>query len=400
MRKHLLFLILIATSLFRNECSSQVWQPLNNYPATGRDDGSVFVIGNYAYCGLGNAAGFGPSSDFYRFDIASQLWSNYTVTPLPAIGRQYCSSFSYSQYGYILGGADANWQASNLVWRYDTVSNSWSQKTSIPDSVQGSVCFFINNKAFLCGGRDRNNACTGKVWQYDPVTDTWLQKNYMPKGGRWRASGTALNNKGYLLFGADSSGHFSNKLFEYDPIPDTWTMIDSFPGIGRTYASAFNANNQLTFAFGIDSANVVYNDCHFYNPSLHQWQTGAPLPSFGRKGCMPFSSGISIFITAGIDGSSNRLVQTWMAGLNNSVKNYENSNAYLQVFPIPASNKLNIYCSDLKVSDVIEIFDATGKTLRKFLNPVPARTELDISDLPAGMYFVKVRDHVSKIVKE
>jgi N-acetylneuraminic acid mutarotase len=232
---------------------SQNWQQLPNFPAAGRDDGSVFIIGNNVYCGLGNASGVGPSTDFHKFNPLNDTWPAIAVASLPTIGRQYCCSFSYNNYGYIIGGIDANWQASNLVWRYDTATNNWSPKTSVPDSVQGAVCFFINNKAYICGGRDRNNNCTKKVWEYDVINDTWLQKNNMPQGGRWRASGTVINNKGYLVFGADSANKFSNKLFEYNPIGDTWMLVDSFPGLGRTYASAFNANNLFVIALGIDS---------------------------------------------------------------------------------------------------------------------------------------------------
>src|SRR5277367_6740857 len=126
--------IILLISLLAHTLFSQNWQQLPDLPAMGRDDGSVFIIGNNVYCGLGNN-GYGPATDFYRFNPLMDTWPSYTVTSLPAIGRQYCSSFSYSNYGYIMGGVDANWQASNLVWRYDTVTNSWAQKTSIPDSV-------------------------------------------------------------------------------------------------------------------------------------------------------------------------------------------------------------------------------------------------------------------------
>src|ERR1700741_928856 len=51
------------------------WQQLPNFPAAGRDDGSVFIIGTTAYCGTGNAAGIGASTDFYKFNLLTDTWA-------------------------------------------------------------------------------------------------------------------------------------------------------------------------------------------------------------------------------------------------------------------------------------------------------------------------------------
>lgn len=146
--------MLVLSLLFSSAGFAQGWQQLPDFPAAGRDDGSAFIIGNKVYGGLGNALGVGPSADLYRFDAGADMWSTYTVASLPALGRQYCSAFSWQGYGYVVGGVDASWLATNEVWRYDTLTNSWSQKTSVPDSLFGAQCFFINNKAYVCGGRD------------------------------------------------------------------------------------------------------------------------------------------------------------------------------------------------------------------------------------------------------
>jgi N-acetylneuraminic acid mutarotase len=370
---------------------SQNWQQLPGFPAAGRDDGSVFIIGNNVYCGLGNAFGIGPSTDFYRFNPVNDTWTTYTVSSLPALGRQYCCSFAYNNFGYVVSGVDANWNATNQVWRYDTTTNNWQQKTSMPDSVQGAACFFINNKTYICGGRNQANQCTKNVWEYDVINNSWLKKNNMPDGGRWRASAAVINNKGYLIFGADASGKFSNKLFEYDAGLDVWTLIDSFPGQGRTYTSMCAVNNLLVTALGIDSANSVYNDCHIYDISAHQWINQNPLPSFGRKGCMAFAFNNAMYITAGIDGTNNRLTETWKAGNINAIGNHIQKNISLNISPIPATEEIKFSIEEVLCENIeINITNAYGKVFFQDIGKAQSGT-INISDFSNGIYFFRVK---------
>ena len=380
---------------------SQNWQQLPGFPAAGRDDGSTFIIGNNVYCGLGNAFGIGPSTDFYKFNPLTDTWPVSSVASLPAIGRQYCSSFSYLSYGYVIGGVDANWFATNEVWRYDTVTNNWMQKTQVPDSVFGAVCFFINNKAYVCGGRDQNNQCTKKVWEYDIINNTWAQKNNMPGGGRWRASGAVINNKGYLVFGADSLGKFSNKLFEFDAGIDSWNLIDSFPGMGRTYASAGAVNNFLVIALGIDSNNAVYNDCHLYDINSHQWINQNSLPSFGRKGCMAFTFNNNFYLAAGIDVSNTRLIETWKASTINAIKESDNSD--FVIYPNPANTIMNLEFgikNGMQATKyMVRVTNIIGEEIKSLrLKIVPGKTEIDISNLDNGIYFLSAGSSKQKII--
>jgi len=366
---------------------SQSWQQLANLAAAARDDGSAFVIGNNVYCGLGNAQGIGPATDFYRFDPLNDIWSSYAVAPLPAPGRQYCSSFSYNQYGFVLGGIDANWNATNEVWRYDTTGNTWLQRTSMPDSLFGSLCFCINNKAYVCGGRDQNNQGSRKVWEYDVINDNWLPKNDMPFGPRWRSSGAVINNKGYLAFGADSMNIFSNKLYEYDPTGDSWLLLDSFPAQGRTYAVGGAVNNFLVLGLGIDSANLVYNDFYLYDVVAKQWLLQAPLPSAGRKGCISFVHNGNLYITTGMDGALNRLAETWKVSNINSIADHSNIQK-LDIYPNPASDHVMIELPGTTAALIIS--NTMGEAVLKLPGPLEGKIELDVSNLSGGIYFLKL----------
>lgn len=359
---------------------AQSWQQQPAFPGAARDDGSAFVVGDRVYCGLGNAAGAGPTNDFYCFDAVSGTWPAAAVASLPGLGRQYACSFAEGGYGFIAGGVDFNWNATDEVWRYDTTSNSWLQRASLPDSVQGASCFFINGKAYLCGGRNQANACVDKVWEYDVANDSWQQKNNMPGGGRWRASAAVINNRGYLVFGADSTGASSNKLFEYDAAVDQWTLIDSFLGQGRTYAACGAVNSFFAVGLGLDPAGSVHNDFYLYDVNGKQWIAQAALPSFGRKGCMSFTHNGNFYFTTGMDGSLSRLTETWKAGNLNAIEIFKPP-AEISLWPNPAGDFLSLEAAfDLKV------LTAAGVEVLALKNA----KEIDVRQLPAGIYFLKI----------
>jgi hypothetical protein len=83
----------------------------------------------------------------------------------------------------------------------------------------------------------------------------------------------------------------------------------------------------------------------------------------------------------------------------------------LRVFPNPTKGELSIGMCDLKyeISDMryeicdIEIFDVYGRTVSN-LKPKISNLKIDISDFPAGIYFVKITTNsgvfTKKIVKE
>ena len=75
----------------------------------------------------------------------------------------------------------------------------------------------------------------------------------------------------------------------------------------------------------------------------------------------------------------------------------------LQIFPNPANDKLRIKSGELRIEN-IEIFDVFGKLQLTSLRAEPFLIELDIANLPSGLYFLKVymKDGViaKKFVKE
>ena len=66
------------------------------------------------------------------------------------------------------------------------------------------------------------------------------------------------------------------------------------------------------------------------------------------------------------------------------------------IYPNPANDVLNIQLGDSQSN--VEIFNSLGQVVRRYEN-VSGDMQINIADLNAGMYFVKVNENVTKIVK-
>lgn len=390
--KNILFLfVFLSENLF-----SQTWQQLADFPATERDDGTAFVIGNKAWCGTGFKTGWIVTNDMYVLDMNTDTWSTATAMQ-PGTERQYACAFSNNSVGYIFGGQDQNGTALNDLWAFDTIIGNWQQKTSLPDTgLAGACCFKINGIAYIIGGSNSGNNASNRVWSYNIGSDTWLQKSNMSFGGRWRASATELNGKGYLIFGKDQNGRFCKELYEYDPINDTWTQISSFPLIGRSYSAFNTVAGELFVIAGIDTNNLCYNDLWKFDTGTLQWQQQTVMPTFTRKGGICFNSTNAIYYTTGIDQQNNRLKETWKVSNPTKIDEPEKDPS-VKIFPNPADcyfeTKTNVACR-------IELYNLFGE---KILDKnISEKEKIYVETLNDGVYLlcktVKSQKHILKLI--
>jgi len=77
----------------------------------------------------------------------------------------------------------------------------------------------------------------------------------------------------------------------------------------------------------------------------------------------------------------------------------ENSILQIEVYPNPTTGKLKIENGELKIENV-EIFDIYGKNLTPHTSYLSPHTSLDISNFPAGIYFIKIQTSVGEVVKK
>ncbi len=377
----------LLTILFSINLSAQTWTQLPNFSSNERDDAVAFVIGNKAYCGSGLSSWFTAFGDFRVLDMNTEQWSSISALP-NGEHRQYATGFSGGGKGYVFGGVSGSKFYRNVL-EYNPLLDTWTTKTSLPDSgISGAAGFMINDVAYVVCGRTAQKQATNTIWAYDIINDSWQQKANFPFGNRWRASGASLNGKGYLIFGADSVNNLQNGFYEHDPVLDSWTPLPSFPGLGRNYSSLTAISGQLVVLGGIDSAGVYQNDLWRYNPVSQIWYQQKSLPCKGRKGGLAFTNGTALYYTTGIDSNSTRLNETWKCK-NPVIGLAKNDLLKFEIYPNPVKDLLRFDFEKLRnASAEIKIFNQLGTLV---METTLDNHVIDLSSLIAGIYILDIR---------
>lgn len=264
---------------------SAQWLQKANFPGTSKAKSTAFTIGNKIYV-MGGVDNFSNIlKDFWEYDIPSDSWTQKPNFPGPE--RYGATSFVLNNKGYIaIGGNDFGYL--DDLWEYDPLTGNWNQKTGLPagspqheNQRTESWSFVVNNKAYLGGGEGfvfgpngTSNIAFYDIWEYNPVTDTWMQKSDIPDFiGRDMSVAGSVNNKGYVGLGCNVQQNINRQSFwEYDPSTDTWTSKSNFPSIYTTDAGSFVLNSELYVVGGVRFNPVgLSGQFYKYEPVTDTW---------------------------------------------------------------------------------------------------------------------------------
>lgn len=378
-------LLLFLTSL---DSFCQSWEQIQNFPGTPRDDGSVFVIGNKAYCGLGLDNGFNCTGDFHVFDGSTLNWS--LSQPLP-IGeeRQYANSCSWNGKGYIFGGIACGGSYLNDVWVFDPLTSIWTSGPVLPDLGRaGAVDFIIDDTLYIVGGKNLSGIIS-EVWALDLTNNSWTQKNTYPGNGIWRGLSFSRNGMAYAGLGKNnlnSQTEFNTTIFSYDPSFDNWTVMPDVGLSPRCYlASAMKDSLVLIFG-GVDQSNTILNSFHRLDVDAWTLTSLTDFPSSARKGVMSFLLNDLFYIATGVSQTA-RLNETWRIGQILAIDNELNNQVL--VYPNPCSKKCTIEFGMVN-SDVLILYSLDGRVVEKYDIKGQVSIEIDADELESGTYIIRV----------
>lgn len=159
---------------------TDVWTQKTDFPGTARQAANAFVLNDQVYVGMGAATvGAGTAiffNDLYRYDPATDSWTQ--MASLPALPRASSYRFSSCELAFIVGGIGFDSLGVQDVftdmWRYDAVSDAWSQLPDFPGvSMNTGSSFNISSSGFVgFGGTGFQPASwipdtlTGEFWEY------------------------------------------------------------------------------------------------------------------------------------------------------------------------------------------------------------------------------------------
>lgn len=198
------------------------------------------------------------------YNFTTNTWS--TGTPGGATGASP-AVWGVGSKVYVLGGTSK----ANTLSIYTPATDSWETKSisSLPGTQRDGIAVTsINNSIYFCGGRV-GSVNTNALWRYDTLTDAWTQLANCPVS-LTNAALVAIDNM--LYFGTGWNGTSTvNVLYRYDVANNTWSQMASC-SIARQYAGYAAINGKMYVCQGGMGGNVRTPSIEIYDPVTNSWE--------------------------------------------------------------------------------------------------------------------------------
>lgn len=245
-----------------------------------------------------------------------------------------------------------------------------------------------------------------------------------------------LNPKRFTWFFGDGTTsndiHPSHVYNETDKYKVSLFMLDSINGFGcrSTYTDSIDVEVlcKAHYNIAIDSSQkfkiYLINNSSDYSTHHYSWNFGDGDSSTGRTTKHEYSSFGKYEVCLKITDTDLNCISTFCDSLgldSNSVllrgsfilevldqsaigidENEELSK--ISVFPNPSKSYLNIDLMHMNQRTNLSLFDISGKVLIRTEGEINSIVQLDLEQLPSGMYFLKIEDHnnnwiIKKIIR-
>ncbi len=234
--------------------ASNTWTSKSLIPPYSRKAPSSFVIGHKGYIGLGISGSNPNLSDFYFYQPNRNEWLNIEKS-FPGQAREYSSSFSLNNCGYIIGGQFTDglleYKSLSDAWKYENTNDTWNWKsiTPFPVPIHEALTFVYNNKAFVgLGSSSKPGSYTyyDKIWMYNPDADSWNVVATVPGEFNYKNGGitgaTVVDDYAYIIDG-------NNRIWTLNLNNYEWSKKSEMT-IPKAYS-----DNQCMFAYKNESKN-------------------------------------------------------------------------------------------------------------------------------------------------
>ena len=273
----------------------QPWTRLNDPPFGPRSEMIVFSINERIFVGGGQT----PQAwvfDFWEYIPASDTWTQ--KTPIPNFYSD-ATTFSTNLKGYII--------TQNEVLAYDPDLDQWTTAGSYPISSYGHSAFFVKGKAYITGGSRYSGTplWLNSTYRFNEGSNTWtLMANY-PSNTTIQGIGFAIDSKGYVGLGKEDQVEVP-RLFSYDPSTNLWQEEVNLTGIVSSFkrcrASSFVLNGKAYFGTGDHCfffPEIHFNDFYEFTPETSTIRYLGNLPGPQRSFAYSFSHGGFGFLGGG-----------------------------------------------------------------------------------------------------
>lgn len=366
------------------------WSQLPDFPGTPRDDAAAFTVAGKIYVGTGREVGFGYTNDWFCFDPAVESWS--AISSMPASGRQYCSTFTIADTGFVFGGTGEA-GANSELWAYHPETDQWVQKASLPDEARYACVstWIYYQDALVATGMLASGVPTNEAWKYRSFDDTWEPLSPVPGPARHRAACFESGGGMAILGGADSAFNALNDAWWYPGFFETgeWYASDDLPA--PRYGADASGNSVYVLTCGASDGTVFHAETW---KQLNGWEAAPVFEGGTRRGGVgagilgPQLWASAFYFGLGLDGTFARRNDWWRLDVPVGVDEAEPESTF-SIFPIPANDVITVQLYPTAGASELIVTTMDGRTvLRDRISAT--HTLLDLSMMANGSYLLTV----------
>jgi hypothetical protein len=203
----------VAAALALSACAQDGPAPRYSHVAALTADGE-------ALCVAGGAGGEGRRPDAWCFDLARGRWEEVTPPPAPIFRACHVQT---AEAAWIVGGADAEGEPVDTVWRWDLTDLTWEEL--IPEGFPPprrvkAGCALAGDRMLLGGGRigeGDEQRVYGDLFALNLTTLTWEELPQLPEPVQRQAMAPMGDGTLAILGGLDAEGDRLATLLLGDP---------------------------------------------------------------------------------------------------------------------------------------------------------------------------------------
>jgi len=367
------------------------WVQRDSVNGAPKSVGAVFTLSDDAYF-LTGLDQFDFKRTMYKYDITQDDWDDAeSLGGLTGDGLNRGSAIAFSVGGYgFCGLGSGSVEYFKDLWRYDGVTNSWTQMADFEGTGRReAVAFVVNDFAFVGTGQD-NVGLTNDFWKYDHSTNMWTQISDFPGTARRDAVGISMAGQGYVGTGVDAISYKSD-FYAYYPLTDTWVQKADFPGTPRHGSVGFGLFPTAFLMTGEDNTFTYKKDVWEYNYFGDSWTQRSNFPGPARSQAIAIVVQGRAFVGTGYNGILYD--DFWEYTPILSVD--ERINLSANIYPNPATNEFFVDFMNLNSNLSFKIFDEIGReitsafSIQKINNN---RYQFQVSEISTGMYYLCMTD--------